>query len=205
MKTNKFIAVAFATLFIAAFNACTKEEAPAAPEVPGVEGNLVEMTLMAAHPKPTPAVDASQVAAKSTFNGTRVGWEIDDQVAIYDGTAKRQFSVVSIEDGVATLKGKVSPDADATKFYAVFPYSAAGDSLPAEDGQLSLNLPAVQTLAEGKNFDEDAFVTVGKVEDGYVLLRNAVSVIKFNVSDDNVTSVKLQGYAYENIAGAVSS
>ena len=205
MKTNKFIAVAFATLLIAAFNACTKEEAPAAPEVPGVEGNLVEMTLMAAHPKPTPAEDASQVAAKSTFNGTRVGWEIGDQVAIYDGTAKRQFSVVSIEDGVATLKGKVSPDADATKFYAVFPYSAAGDSLPAEDGQLSLNLPAVQTLAEGKNFDEDAFVTVGKVEDGYVLLRNAVSVIKFNISDDNVTSVKLQGYAYENIAGAVSS
>lgn len=205
MKTNKFIAVAFATLLIAGFNACTKEEAPAAPEVPGVEGNLVEMTLMAAHPKPTPADDASQVAAKSTFNGTRVGWEIGDQVAIYDGTAKRQFSVVSIEDGVATLKGKVSPDADATKFYAVFPYSAAGDSLPAEDGQLSLNLPAVQTLAEGKNFDEDAFVTVGKVEDGYVLLRNAVSVIKFNISDDNVTSVKLQGYAYENIAGAVSS
>ena len=205
MKTNKFIAVAFATLFIAAFNACTKEEAPAAPEVPGVEGNLVEMTLMAAHPTPTPPANSSQVAAKSTFNGTRVGWEIDDQVAIYDGTAKRQFSVVSIEDGVATLKGKVSPDADATKFYAVFPYSAAGDSLPAEDGQLSLNLPAVQTLAEGKNFDEDAFVTVGKVEDGYVLLRNAVSVIKFNISDDNVTSVKLQGYAYENIAGAVSS
>ena len=202
MKTNKFIAVAFATLFIAAFNACTKEEIPAAPEVPGVEENLVEMTLTATQYADQAEATPAPEAVKSTFDGTQIGWEADDLVAIYDGTAKRQFTVVSVNNGVATLSGQVS--AGATEFYAVFPYSAAADALPTSEGQVSLNLPAVQTLAEGKNFDEDAFVTVGKVQDGNVVLKNAVSVLKLNIPE-GVSSVRLQGFAYENIAGGVYS
>ena len=200
MTTKKIFAAAFAALFMTAFNACTKEEAPAAPEVPGVEENLVEMTLTATQHVDEPEAEPASAMVKSTFNGTQIGWEADDLVAIYDGTAKRQFTVESIENGVATLKGMVSPD--ATEFYAVFPYSAAGDALPTSEGQVSLNLPAVQTLSEGKNFDEDAFVTVGKVQDGNVVLKNAVSVLKLNIPE-GVSSVRLQGFAYENISGGV--
>ena len=202
MKTNKFIAVAFATIIIAAFNACTKEETPAAPEVPGVEENLVEMTLTAAQYADETGEESTSVAAKSTFNGKQIGWEADDLVAVYDGTAKRQFTVASVEDGVATLRGQVA--AGATEFYAVFPYSAAADALPTSDGQVSISLPAEQTLAVGKNFDEDAFVTVGKVQNGHVVLKNAVSVLKLNIPE-GVSSVRLQGFAYENIAGGVYS
>ena len=202
MKTNRFIAVALATLFIAAFNACTKEETPAAPEVPGVEENLVELTLTATQYADDAEAEPTSAALKSTFNGAQLGWEADDLVAIYDGTAKRQFTIVSIEGGVATLTGMISPD--ATDLYAVFPYSAASDVLPTSEGQVSLNLPSVQTLAEGKNFDEDAFVTVGKVQDGNVVLKNAISVLKLNIPE-GVSSVRLQGFAYENIAGGVYS
>ena len=202
MKTNKFIAIAFATLFVAAFNACTKEETPAAPEVPGVEENLVEMTLTAVQYADQAETESASVAVKSTFDGTQIGWETDELVAVYDGTAKRQFTVASVENGVATLTGKVA--AGATEFYAVFPYSAAADALPTSEGQVKLNLPAVQTLAEGKNFDEDAFVTVGKVQDGNVVLKNAVSVLKLNIPE-GVSSVRFEGFAYENIAGGVYS
>lgn len=202
MKTNKFIAVAFATIIIAAFNACTKEETPAAPEVPGVEEGLVELTLTATQSAEETGEEPASVAAKSTFNGKQIGWEADDLVAVYDGTAKRQFTVASVEDGVATLRGQVA--AGATEFYAVFPYSAAADALPTSDGQVSISLPAEQTLAVGKNFDEDAFVTVGKVQNGHVVLRNAVSVLKLNIPA-GVSSVRLQGFAYENIAGGVYS
>ena len=202
MKTNRFIAVALAALFIAAFNACTKEETPAAPEVPGVEENLVELTLTATQHADDAEAEPTSAALKSTFNGAQLGWEADDLVAIYDGTAKRQFTIVSIEGGVATLTGMISPD--ATDLYAVFPYSAASDVLPTSEGQISLNLPSVQTLAEGKNFDEDAFVTVGKVQDGNVVLKNAISVLKLNIPE-GVSSVRLQGFAYENIAGGVYS
>ena len=202
MKTNKFIAVAFATIIIAAFNACTKEETPAAPEVPGVEEGLVELTLTATQSAEEAGEEPASVTAKSTFNGKQIGWEADDLVAVYDGTAKRQFTVASVENGVATLRGQVA--AGATEFYAVFPYSAAADALPTSEGQVKLNLPAVQTLAEGKNFDEDAFVTVGKVQNGHVVLKNAVSVLKLNIPE-GVSSVRLQGFAYENIAGGVYS
>ena len=202
MKTNKFIAVAFATIIIAVFNACTKEETPAAPEVPGVEEGLVELTLTATQSADETGEEPASVAAKSTFNGKQIGWEADDLVAVYDGTAKRQFTVASVEDGVATLRGQVA--AGATEFYAVFPYSAAADALPTSEGQVKLNLPAVQTLAEGKNFDEDAFVTVGKVQDGHVVLKNAVSVLKLNIPE-GVSSVRFEGFAYENIAGGVYS
>lgn len=202
MKTNKFIAVAFATIIIAAFNACTKEETPAAPEVPGVEEGLVELTLTATQSAEETGEEPASVTAKSTFNGKQIGWEADDLVAVYDGTAKRQFTVASVEDGVATLRGQVA--AGATDFYAVFPYSAAADALPTSDGQVSISLPAEQTLAVGKNFDEDAFVTVGKVQNGHVVLKNAVSVLKLNIPE-GVSSVRLQGFAYENIAGGVYS
>ena len=200
MKTNRFIAVALATLFIAAFNACTKEETPAAPEVPGVEENLVELTLTATQHADDAEAEPTSAALKSTFDGAQIGWETDDLVAIYDGTAKRQFTVASVENGVATLTGKVA--AGSTEFYAVFPYSAAADALPTAEGQVNLNLPAVQTLAEGKNFDEDAFVTVGKVQNGNVVLKNAVSVLKLNIPE-GVSSVRLQGFAYESISGGV--
>lgn len=205
MTTKKIFAAAFAALFMTAFNACTKEETPAAPEVPGIDETLVEMTITAVQTADDsaaePEIEPSQTAVKSTFDGTQVGWETDDLVAIYDGTAKRQFTVVSVENGVATLKGMVSPD--ATEFYAVFPYSAAGDALPAQDGQVSLNMPSVQTLAEDKNFDENAMVTVGKVQNGNVVLKNAVSLLKLHIPE-GVASVRLQGFAYENIAGGVS-
>ena len=200
MTTKKIFAAAFAALFMTAFNACTKEETPAAPEVPGVDENLVEMTLTATQYVDQAEAEQASVAVKSTFDGTQVGWEADDLVAIYDGTAKRQFTVAAGENGVATLTGKVA--AGSTEFYAVFPYSAAADALPAAEGQVSLNLPAVQTLAEGKNFDEDAFVTVGKVQDGNVVLKNAVSVLKLNIPE-GVSSVRLQGFAYESISGGV--
>ena len=206
MTTKRIFVAALAALFMTAFNACTKEEAPAAPEVPGVDETLVEMTLTAVQAADEsaaePDAEPSQAAVKSTFDGVQIGWEADDLVAIYDGTAKRQFTVASVDNGVATLKGMVAPE--ATEFYAVFPYSAAGDALPTQEGLVSLNMPAVQTLASGKNFAEDAMVTVGKVQDGNVVLKNVVSLLKLDIPE-GVASVRLQGFAYENISGGVTA
>jgi len=206
MTTKRIFVAALAALFMTAFNACTKEEAPAAPEVPGADETLVEMTLTAVQAADEsaaePDAEPSQAAVKSTFDGEQIGWEADDLVAIYDGTAKRQFTVASVDNGVATLKGMVAPE--ATEFYAVFPYSAAGDALPTQEGLVSLNMPAVQTLASGKNFAEDAMVTVGKVQNGNVVLKNVVSLLKLYIPE-GVASVRLQGFAYENISGGVTA
>lgn len=189
MKTTKRIfAAAFVALSMSAFNACIEEASPVLPEEQ--DEKLVEMTI-----------EASQVDVKSTFSGKQIGWELDDKVAVYDGKAKREFSVTAVNDGKATLTGMVA--AGATDFYAVFPYSAARDVLPSDEGKIYISVPQEQVLAEGKNFDEDAFVTTGKIVDNHVTFKNAVSLLKLHVPS-GVTSVSLKGFAGENIVGGTS-
>ena len=189
MKTTKRIfAAAFVALSMSAFNACIEEASPVLPEEQ--DEKLVEMTI-----------EASQVDVKSTFSGKQIGWELDDKVAVYDGKAKREFSVTAVNDGKATLTGMVA--AGATDFYAVFPYSAARDVLPSDEGKIYISVPQEQILAEGKNFDEDAFVTTGKIVDNHVTFKNAVSLLKLHVPS-GVTSVSLKGFAGENIVGGTS-
>lgn len=186
--TERFFAAAFVALSMSAFNACIEEASPVLPEEQ--DEKLVEMTI-----------EASQVDVKSTFSGKQIGWELDDKVAVYDGKAKREFSVTAVNDGKATLTGMVA--AGATDFHAVFPYSAAQEALPSDDGKIYISVPQEQVLAEGKNFDEDAFVTTGKIEDNHVTFKNAVSLLKLHVPS-GVTSVSLKGFAGENIVGGTS-
>ena len=189
MTTKKFNSVLCALGLVAAF-ACTEEIAPVAPEVPEVTvpENLVEMTIT-----------ASQDDTKSTFDGKKIGWELTDVVAVYDGVEKREFIVTSIDKqtGAATLKGYV--DADATAFQAVYPYSAAGDKLPA-DGKINISVPATQKLVEGAVVAPGALVSVGEILEGNISFKNVVSLLKVRVTEE-MTSVSVKGVKYENIAG----
>ena len=187
MKTiNRIFAVAFMALCTLAFNACIEEAAPILPE----DGNLVEMTF-----------EASVAETKAAFDGKRINWEVGDKVAIYDGIAKREFTVQSVKGGVASIKGPVA--AEATEFYAVTPFSAAREALPG-DGKIYFNLPTEQVLASGKDFDEDAFVAVGKVDGTRISFKNVVSLLKINIPE-NITSVSLKGFNAEKIAGAANA
>ena len=189
MTTKKFNSVLCALGLVAAF-ACTEEIAPVAPEVPEVTvpENLVEMTIT-----------ASQDDTKSTFDGKTIGWELTDVVAVYDGVDKREFTVTSIDEqtGAATLKGYV--DANATAFQAVYPYSAAGDKLPA-DGKINISVPATQKLVEGAVVAPGALVSVGEILEGNISFKNVVSLLKVKVTEE-MTSVSVKGVKYENIAG----
>ena len=187
MKTiNRIFAVAFMALCTLAFNACIEEAAPILPE----DGTLVEMTF-----------EASVAETKAAFDGKRINWEVGDKVAIYDGIAKREFTVQSVKGGVASIKGPVA--AEATEFYAVTPFSAAREALPG-DGKIYFNLPTEQVLASGKDFDEDAFVAVGKVDGTRISFKNVVSLLKINIPE-NITSVSLKGFNAEKIAGAANA
>ena len=187
MKTiNRIFAVAFMALCTLAFNACIEEAAPILPE----DGALVEMTF-----------EASVAETKAAFDGKRINWEVGDKVAIYDGIAKREFTVQSVKGGVASIKGPVA--AEATEFYAVTPFSAAREALPG-DGKIYFNLPTEQVLASGKDFDEDAFVAVGKVDGTRISFKNVVSLLKINIPE-NITSVSLKGFNAEKIAGAANA
>ena len=189
--SNRYLLSSILAVSLLGLVACEKEVAP--EEIVPQDENLVEITIR-----------AHDVDTKSTFTGTQIGWEMTDKVAIYDGVAKREFSVTAINDGVATLSGLVS--AGATDLYAVFPYSAGREVLPS-DNNIRVTIPKDQVVSAGKNFDENAFVSAGKVEDGNVAFKNIVSVLKFNIPS-GITAVSLKGFdssiGGDKIAGAAT-
>ncbi|MBQ8421256.1 MAG: hypothetical protein IJX11_03240 [Bacteroidales bacterium] len=187
---KRILAAASFALCMAATFSCAKEEM-SEPTPVVQDRKLVEMTFV-----------ASQLEVKSTFSENRVNWETGDKVAVYDGFAKREFTVASVSSGIATLTGLVAEE--ATGYHAVYPYSAAREALPA-DGKINVCLPDVQELASDKKFDEDAFVMVGKVDgNNHISFRNIVSLLKLNIPE-GVASVTMKGYASEGISGAATA
>lgn len=188
MTNKNIIRTAMAALILGALSSCDGYIAPLEPELPPVtdpesQENLVEMTLSASKPEGNV-------------------WRTDDKVAIYDGVAKREFTVVQVnEAGVATLNGRVKEGAE--QLHAVWPYAYASETLPVE-GKVSVNIPAVQNVAEKAFSDPDAVVCIGHVSDGTITFESAVSHIMVNIPE-GVASVSIKGLAYENIAGNTAS
>lgn len=184
MTYKNIIRTAMAALILGALSSCDGKIAPLEPELPPVmdsetQENLVTMTFSASKP-------------------AGFAWKAEDKVAIYDGAAKREFTVVQLsEDGTAVLKGLVEEGAE--QFHAVWPYAYASENLPVE-GKVSVNIPAVQNVSENAVSDPDAVVYVGQISDGNIVFESAVSHIKINIPE-GVTSVSIKGLAYENVAG----
>lgn len=85
---------------------CTKEEmkddsSQSQEETPVPEG-FVAKTFTAAVSELT----------RAAFTGTRVNWEDTDRIAVYDGTNMNEFTVRSIENGLAVFEGAVTEGSD---------------------------------------------------------------------------------------------
>lgn len=186
-KTMKFMLAAFA---IVAAASCAKEIAPVENEtVPAVEEGLVPMTFKA---------DLS--STKAAIDGKTIVWESTDAIAVFDGTAVREFTVTECDGKTATFSGAVLPE--ATEFYASYPYDA---NFSVADGVMSVSIPAVQTIPDGKDVAPEALVMAAKVADDYTIqFKNVFSLVKVEVDAEGITAVSFAGAAGEKVTGAVS-
>ena len=120
----------------AALFSCAKEELPddtvSGQEETDIPEGFEAMTFTASISELT----------KAAFTGTKVNWEESDRIAVYDGTCRNEFRIRSIENGMAVFEGAVTEGAE--EFYAVFPYTAASETLPAADGTFSVVVPSEQ-------------------------------------------------------------
>lgn len=188
MINKNTIRTAMAALILGALSSCDGKIDPLELELPPVsdsetQGSLVTMTFTASKPE-------------------GLAWKSEDRVAIYDGVAKREFTVAQVkEDGKAVLEGQVVEGAE--QFHAVWPYAYASEALPVE-GKISVNIPAIQNVAENAVSDPDAVVCIGQISDGTITFESAVSHIKVNIPE-GVASVCVKGLAYENITGNAAS
>ena len=125
---------------------CLKEENPTTPGVTDKNdfepsGVLVEKVFTAGTSETKTYIDGEE-----TSNGKLViKWCADDAINVWDGVANRKFEMVGVPNGnQATFKGMV--DANATDFYAVYPYDENFKYTLKSNGDMifSLDRPSVQ-------------------------------------------------------------
>ncbi|MBR0299863.1 MAG: hypothetical protein IJQ93_06075 [Bacteroidales bacterium] len=187
MKKHVFIGL----LAIAAMAAaCTKIEAPAPVESEG----LVQR-------------DFSALVTKTALSGNSVVWQDDDEISVFaGGTANAaggaEYELKSSSGSSATFTGSV---AEATEYYAVYPYSASN----AYDGTATLtaSVPVEQVITSG-SFAPGAAVVVGRSGLDYTFpFQNAVALLKVTLDDSmsGASKIEVSGNNGEAIAGAFTA
>lgn len=157
---------------------------------PHEEATLVPLTI---------TVGGDQTRTYIGDDGKTINWCADDTIAVFDGTGKREFTVVegSVDGKFATFVGEV--DASATEFYAVYPFSAA-ESM--EDGLITLCAASEQRITE-HNVADGAIISVGKfsISDTSFTFRNAMGFFRVDISAEDITAIVIDGCA---VAGRVA-
>jgi len=172
-----------------AFTACQNIET----EVPSEKENgKVPMTFVASldmdESDSKVAVDEVDTANKKL----KFAWKAGDEIAIYDNLSSTPNLFTATADGTTVaFSGSVTDG--ATKFVAIYPYSAA-ESADAETGACVASFPREQTAVAG-SFDPEALVATAYAEATDVDLRFRLlgALLSFKVDFDDVVYVEFSG------------
>ena len=161
-------------------------------------------------PDPTPKVTVSLSASGESSEmddkafldfsfAENVRWSDDDLIAVFDGTAKNQFSIDAETNTGATATYSGDVTAGYSNLYAVYPYSAANS---LSGSSLSVTVPAEQTVSSTASVDPAAIVSVGQVVNKSIEFKQVCGLLKFNIgAEDHVSKVVIRG---TNLAGAAT-
>ena len=176
---------------------------------PEKEVVLVPMTFTASHS--LDGVDDDE-STKTILDGLEIKWKAGDKIAIFDDvdpSTPHQFEATT--DGATTSFTGMAADG-ATKFFAVYPYSAAAncsmegwiDGSNNFLGYMNVNIPEVQTPVAG-TFDPDAAVIVASSDalDKALHFKVPFAIVKFTVDYDDVFSVTLS--SGKNMTGSLKT
>ena len=133
------------------------------------------------------------VSEVDTENKTlKFEWKAGDRIAIYDNLSTTPNLFTATSDGASvSFSGSVTEG--ATKFVAIYPYSAA-ESADAETGACVASFPREQTAVAG-SFDPEALVATAYAEATDVNLRFRLlgALLSFKVDFDDVVYVEFSG------------
>ena len=199
----KKLSMIFAMAAIA-LTSCLKEEAPVVNEN-GAQDNselsdvLVEKIFTVGDVDTKTYIDGTMSAS----NKMVIKWCADDEIAVWDGKAYRKFTIDGEPRGnSATFKGMVS--ADATEFYAIYPYSEDLQYNFNETQQwkeFTLSRPSVQYANPEGGLAEKSALACGKAdENGNIKFLNRSALLKFSLANGmDVKSVTITGNEEDDI------
>ena len=183
---------------------CLKEEAPVVNEN-GAQDNIDPSEVLVEKVFTTGDVDSKTYidGTMSASNKMVIKWCADDEIAVWDGTAYRKFTIDGEPNGnSATFKGMVSEG--ATEFYAIYPYSENLQYNYNESEQwmeFTVLQPAVQYAnPEGGLADKTAFACGKADENGNIKFLNRSALLKFSLANGmDVKSVTITGNEEDDI------
>ena len=112
-------------------------------------------------------------AAISTTDSKVINWEENDQISIFDGTNKNQFT---LKDGKGTPNATFTGEAlESGSYTAVYPYQENA-SLSGDD-VTNVTLPATQNATDN-SFDKNAALMMAKSDNTTLEFKNAVGYVK---------------------------
>lgn len=124
-------------------------------------------------------------------------WAQGDSVSLFSENVNYKF-VNTLADGTeAEFTGEAEPSAS---YVAVYPYR---EDATISDGKVSVVLPAEQT-SDTYGTDPSALIKVASSQNGDLVFRNLFSLVKFSITETDVTSVIIEGNNDEVIAGTIS-
>jgi hypothetical protein len=192
MKKNIILLSVLSLVFaMTACNVIEVERDEPVDNTPAKEVVLVPMTFSASCSYD--GVDEDD-PTRTVLDGFDIKWKAGDKIAVFDNidpSSPHEFEADS--DGASTTFTGMAA-AGATKFFAVYPYSAA-DNCSADDsgdyvGYMNVNIPDVQRPVAG-SFDPAAAVVVaysGSVDNTFNF-KVPFALVKFKVDYDDVFSV----------------
>ena len=188
---NKYLYCIVVSLL--ALVSCNKEIEiePALPDGSQQQAELVPMTFRAS---------PEALLTKADIDGSFVVWEAGDALALFDGSAFNKFEASDISSDGRTASFYGSAAAAAT-YYAVAPYSAA-TNISIDNSRLSIKIPGTQTIVGSHCVDPGALVSTA-VDNGAgtLVFTNQFSLMKVNITRNDVVSVTLSGNSGESIYG----
>ena len=123
---------------------------------------------------------------RTAISSMDILWKIGDQISIFDGSQNAKFSTNSDNSKNATFSGIAN---DVPYYYALYPYSA---DATLSGNAISCVIPKVQYPTAGQ-FDPNAALMVGGTGSRESLpMMNCCAYIKFELKNDDVTSVVIQ-------------
>lgn len=124
------------------------------------------------------SVECGDSGTRTIINGVEVLWHESDRIAVYDGTAVREFVLVS-GSGTKTARFTGEVSSSATSLSAIYPYSAAA----LEDGQFSVQIPALQNIVDFSADPEALVMTAQAAKGESLVFRNETCLLRFSVPD----------------------
>lgn len=189
-KINSFL-VAAVTMFAAV--SC-------APELKQEEQKVTGETI-------TFTAFADGADTKTTLSGQKSLWAGGDRIWILTGNKEDKSWRKAYSTSDAGDKAIFTPEDESTvlegdKYFAVYPASA-GDNAEwdGEDDIRNVYLKSNQT-ATLNSYDPEAHIAVAKSSTNSLEFKNAVSLLKFKVANDDVKSVTIYAIGNEKLTGS---